>query len=82
MDRRNLYDCGMWDEDQAPARLMAYRAPNAFARLIDILVTASVSYLVCSCGGADLVQVFDTWAGILPPRELQRWCIEPAAPDR
>ncbi len=69
---------GCGTEDQAPARLMAYRAPNAFARLIDILVTASVSYLVGQLrAGADLVQVFDTWAGILPPRELQRWCIEP-----
>jgi uroporphyrinogen decarboxylase len=27
--------------------------------------------------GADAVQIFDTWAGILPPHEFHRWCIEP-----
>ena len=65
--------------DQAPARLLAYREPAAFARLIDILSAASVRYLVGQLqAGADLVQLFDTWAGILPPRELDRWCIEPA----
>ena len=27
--------------------------------------------------GADAVQIFDTWAGILPADEFGRWCIEP-----
>jgi uroporphyrinogen decarboxylase len=64
--------------DQAPARLMAYREPAAFSQLIDVLVTASARYLVGQLqAGADVVQVFDTWAGILPPREFERWCIEP-----
>ncbi len=27
--------------------------------------------------GADVLQIFDTWAGVLPPREFQRWSIEP-----
>ena len=27
--------------------------------------------------GADAVQIFDTWAGILGPEEFARWCIEP-----
>jgi len=27
--------------------------------------------------GADVIQLFDTWAGILPPREFLRWSIEP-----
>src|SRR5262249_51509107 len=27
--------------------------------------------------GADAVQIFDTWAGVLPPAEFARWCIEP-----
>jgi uroporphyrinogen decarboxylase len=70
---------GAGTQDQLPARLMAYREPDAFARLIDILVTSSVRYLAGQLrAGADLVQLFDTWAGILPPRELERWCIEPA----
>jgi uroporphyrinogen decarboxylase len=64
--------------DQAPARLFAYRHPEAFSRLIDILVEASTGYLICQLqAGVDAVQIFDTWAGVLPPDEFQRWCIAP-----
>src|SRR5690242_13076043 len=70
---------GQGTPDQAPARLMAYREPEAFARLIDTLVDASVRYLVGQLrAGAEAVQLFDTWAGILPPQEFARWCIDPA----
>jgi uroporphyrinogen decarboxylase len=24
-------------------------------------------------------QIFDTWAGVLPPGEFRKWCIEPCA---
>jgi uroporphyrinogen decarboxylase len=27
--------------------------------------------------GADAVQIFDTWAGVLPPEEFRRWSMEP-----
>jgi uroporphyrinogen decarboxylase len=64
--------------DQGPARLFAYRHPEAFAHLIDVLVEASSDYLVRQLrAGVDAVQIFDTWAGILPPSEFQRWCIAP-----
>lgn len=66
-------------QDQAPARLFAYRYPDAFAQLIDILTDVSVEYLVRQLNaGVDAVQLFDTWAGILPPDEFRRWCIAPA----
>jgi len=69
---------GQGTPDQAPARMFAYREPEAFAGLIDILVEASVAYLVRQLqAGADAVQIFDTWAGVLPPEEFARWCIEP-----
>jgi uroporphyrinogen decarboxylase len=69
---------GCGTPDQAPARLFAYRQPEAFARLIEILVETSSRYLVRQIqAGAEAVQIFDTWAGVLPPREFQRWCIEP-----
>jgi len=69
---------GRGTPDQAPARLMAYREPQAFARMIDILVSVSSRYLVAQLrAGADAVQIFDTWAGVLPPPEFARWCIEP-----
>ena len=69
---------GRGTPDQAPARLFAYRDAAAFAVLIDVLVEASVSYLVRQLqAGADAVQIFDTWAGVLPPDQFERWCIEP-----
>jgi len=64
--------------DQAPARLFAYRHPDAFERLIECLVQASIGYLARQLrAGVDAVQIFDTWAGILPPEEFRRWCIAP-----
>ena len=64
--------------DQAPARLFAYRHPEAFGRLIDILTEASVQYLVRQLqAGVDAVQIFDTWAGVLPPDEFEHWSIAP-----
>ena len=69
---------GQGTPDQAPARLFAYREPEAFAGLIDLLVEASAGYLVRQLqAGADAVQIFDTWAGVLPPEEFGRWCIAP-----
>jgi len=70
---------GQGTSDQAPARIMAYRHPEAFARIIDVLVENSIQYLLGQLkAGADALQIFDTWAGVLPPREFARWSIEPA----
>ena len=64
--------------DQAPARMMAYRHPEAFAKIIDTIVENSIQYLLGQLkAGADVLQIFDTWAGVLPPREFQRWSVEP-----
>jgi len=64
--------------DQAPARLFAYRHPQAFAEIIDVLVENSVQYLLRQLkAGAEVLQIFDTWAGVLPAREFGRWSIEP-----
>jgi uroporphyrinogen decarboxylase len=69
---------GRGTTDQAPARLLAYRDPQAFAALIDILVEASIEYLVAQfVVGVDAVQIFDTWAGVLSGEEFDRWCIAP-----
>jgi uroporphyrinogen decarboxylase len=69
---------GRGTPDQAPARIFAYQYPQAFAELIDVLVQASASYLIRQFkAGVDAVQIFDTWAGVLPPEEFTRWCVEP-----
>lgn len=64
--------------DQAPARLFAYRHPAVFQVLIDKLVGASIAYLCRQLeAGADTVQIFDSWAGVLPSAEFERWCLAP-----
>ncbi len=69
---------GRGTPDQAPARLFAYRHPDLFARLIDRLVDASAEYLRRQfAAGADAAQIFDSWAGVLPPAEFDRWCVAP-----
>jgi uroporphyrinogen decarboxylase len=66
--------------DQAAARLFAYRDPRGFARLIELVGQASVDYLIGQFrAGADAVQIFDTWSGVLSPEEFERWCIGPTA---
>jgi uroporphyrinogen decarboxylase len=64
--------------DQAPARLLAYRDPQIFARLIDVLVDASIEYLTEQFrAGVDAVQIFDTWSGTLPRDQFDQWCVAP-----
>ena len=66
--------------DQIPARQFAYRYPDVLAELIEILIEASTSYLIRQFeAGVDAVQIFDTWAGVLPADEFRKWCIEPCA---
>ena len=64
--------------DQAPARLAAFRDPENFARLIDLLADCSVDYLSGQIeAGVQAVQIFDSWAGVLPDDQFRRWVIEP-----
>nr|WP_091677304.1 uroporphyrinogen decarboxylase [Methylocapsa palsarum] len=69
---------GRGTPDQAPARLFAYRNPDLFQKLIDRLVAASTDYLTRQIdAGVEAVQIFDTWAGVLPTGEFERWCAAP-----
>jgi uroporphyrinogen decarboxylase len=66
--------------DQAEVRLFAYRHPEKFAELIERLVEASVDYLVAQAqAGAQVVQIFDSWAGVLPPDQFVQWSARPIA---
>ncbi|MEK0085431.1 uroporphyrinogen decarboxylase [Benzoatithermus flavus] len=59
-------------------RRLARQEPRLFARLIDLLIEAVVLYLERQIeAGAEALQLFDSWAGVLPEPELRRWCIEP-----
>jgi uroporphyrinogen decarboxylase len=69
---------GGGSKDQAQARLWAYRDPESFQRLIDLLVETSIAYLLGQVrAGAGALQIFDSWAGGLPDDEFARWCSDP-----
>lgn len=66
--------------DQAPARLFAYKHPKAFEYLLMLLADVSADYLVAQIdAGADAVQIFDSWAGVLGEREFETFAIKPVA---
>ena len=56
----------------------AYRDPQAFDALVDLLAEATIEYLTGQIeAGVEVVQLFDSWAGILPEPAFARWVIEP-----
>ena len=59
-------------------RLIAYQDPDFFQELINLLVEATTEYLSKQIqAGAEAVQLFDSWAGVLPEDQFERWVIEP-----
>ncbi len=69
---------GEGSSDQAHARSFAYRDPKGFGQLIDILVETSIEYLSGQVvAGADVLQIFDSWASTLPEDEFESWVLEP-----
>jgi len=66
--------------DQAPARLFSYRYPEAFARLLSMIAEKSAEYLIRQiAAGADAVQIFDSWAGVLDEASFETHCLVPVA---
>lgn len=69
---------GQGSSDQAAARMLAYRDPATFQRLIDVVIEASIAYLDGQVqAGADVLQIFDSWAGNLPDGEFDNWVVAP-----
>src|SRR5262249_13696686 len=70
---------GGTSRDFRRTKAWAYRDPTGFAALIDLITDATIVFLHGQiAAGVDAVQLFDSWAGVLPEREFQRWSIEPA----
>jgi uroporphyrinogen decarboxylase len=66
--------------DFAKVKAWAYGDPEGFQKLIDILVDATTHYLQSQiAAGAEVLQLFDSWAGALTARGMHRWCLGPNA---
>ena len=56
------------------ARKMLYTQPELSHRLLDMITESTIKYLKMQiAAGADLVQIFDSWAGILPPDQYEEF---------
>ncbi len=59
-------------------RRSAIENEEFFSKLIEILTQSIIQYLSLKIkAGANVVKLFDSWASVLPPHQLQKWVIEP-----
>jgi uroporphyrinogen decarboxylase len=69
---------GAGGDEQKAAKLWAYRDPEGFGYLLDILAECVAFHLIRQIdAGADAVQIFDSWASGLPAALFQQVVIAP-----
>lgn len=69
---------GRGSKDFSRVKAWALWEQPLFRRLTELLTEATIRHLLAQIAvGADAVQIFDTWAGVLPGDEFHRWVIEP-----
>ena len=69
---------GATSRDHAIVKRWAFADGDGFQQLIDLLELATIAYLKEQIkAGAEVVQLFDTWAGVLPAAAFRRWCLAP-----
>ncbi len=71
---------GQGSRDQAEARRLAYADPGAFAEIIARIEEVTLDYLSGQVqAGAEVLQLFDSWAGSLSTAQFEQWVIAPTA---
>jgi uroporphyrinogen decarboxylase len=70
---------GRGTPDQGPAHALKAENRPLFERLIALLTEATVDYLSAQVeAGAEVVKIFDSWAGSLRGEDFDRYALEPA----
>ena len=70
---------GRGTKEFASPRRMAHAEPALFGALIGRLTAATVEYLAAQAdAGAEALMLFDSWAGLLPPRLFAEHVVGPA----
>ena len=73
VEGRGKTDCGR-------VKSWASEAPEDFRKVIDLLVEGIVSHMINQVNsGAEVLQLFDSWAGILDENQVREWVIAPTA---
>lgn len=69
---------GKWNKTFTFTKEFIYKRRDEFKRIIDIITEATIIYLNKQIEyGADVVQIFDSFAGVLPSHEFEEWIIKP-----
>ena len=69
---------GGTSRDFAQTKLWARKDPAGFDRLLALLIAATSDYLIGQLdAGADALQLFDTWASVVPADQFDRCVIAP-----
>lgn len=69
---------GRGSKDYGHIKRWIFRDADGFGALVDILVKGTTDYLLRQIeAGAEAIQIFDTWAGVLPDNEFRNWSINP-----
>ncbi|GAB4386008.1 uroporphyrinogen decarboxylase [Albidovulum sp.] len=70
---------GRGTPDQAPAHRLLREDRATFAALIDLITEATVEYLSAQvAAGAEVVKLFDSWAGSLAGQDFEDFAVAPA----
>lgn len=70
---------GRGTPDQGPAHKLKDENPEVFDQIINILTEGTVDYLSKQIeAGAEVVKLFDSWAGSLKGADFDRYALEPA----
>ena len=71
---------GQGSREQAEARRLAYADPARFGEIIGRIEEVTLDYLSAQVeAGAEVLQMFDSWAGSLAPTQFEQWVIAPTA---
>jgi uroporphyrinogen decarboxylase len=69
---------GRGGDEQKAAKLWGYREPESFSALLDVLSDCIAFHLINQLeAGADVVQIFDSWASGLPAHAFAQWVVVP-----
>lgn len=64
--------------DYVKTKIWAFGQPDSFQKLFGVLEESIADHLIAQVdAGAQALQIFDSWAGLLPDGAFQKWCVEP-----
>ncbi|CTQ49821.1 uroporphyrinogen decarboxylase [Jannaschia donghaensis] len=70
---------GQGTPDQGPAHALKAEDRATFEALIDLLTVSTIEYLSAQIdAGAEVVKIFDSWAGSLKGEDFAKYALEPA----